>query len=86
MKYTDSDLEKLKSVLREKEMPSLEDDFLAALLSDADTFREAVYYGALAKAENTSLQMSGLTTADQSSYFMRLAAANRPNHTGILGV
>jgi hypothetical protein len=38
----------------------------------------------LIKAENTTLQVSGLSAGDSSTYFRRLAAKYRPYNSGVL--
>ena len=53
--------------------------------SSSDTVDEVIYKGALMKSENTTLQVSGLSTADTSKYFLRIASMYRPSNTGILG-
>lgn len=85
MKVTDKDLYTLKTALREEDMPLLSDNELTLLLERAESLDEAIYRGAILKSENTTLQVSGLSTADTSAYFLRLAKLYRPNNTGILG-
>lgn len=74
-----------KFILREKEMPMFSDDELKDYLSKASSEEEALYELLLLKSENTSVSLSGLTTADTSDYFKRLAAVYRPSNSGILG-
>lgn len=80
-----TDLEKLKFELRESDMPLLSDETLQYLLENSESLDEAIYRGAIMKSENTTLQVSGMSTADTSAYFLRIAAMHRPNNTGILG-
>ena len=80
-----TDLEKLKFELRENDMPLLSDETLQYLLENSESLDEAIYRGAIMKSENTTLQVSGMSTADTSAYFLRIAAMHRPNNTGILG-
>jgi hypothetical protein len=84
MVITDAAIEKMKRALREKEMPLFENEDLGFYLEEAETLNEAIYNAAIAKSENTTLQISGMTTADMSSYFLRIASMYRPNNTGIL--
>lgn len=79
------DIAKLKALLREDEMPMFTDEQLFAYLQDSVSFRDALYELLILKSENTSLQISGLTTADTSEYFKRLASTYRPFNTGTLG-
>lgn len=80
-----SELAKLKAILREDEMPMFTDEQLNAYLQDSGSFKDALYELLLLKSENTSIQISGLTTADTSDYFKRLASTYRPFNTGTLG-
>lgn len=84
MKVSTDNMNKLKRALRENTMPLLTDEDLQDLLEDSDTMDEAIYKGAIIKSENTTMQVSGMSTADMSSYFLRLAAMHRPNNTGTL--
>ncbi len=84
MLVTDENLGKLKCLLREDTMPLLSEEMLRHLLTDAQTFEEAVYNAAIMKSENTQISVSGLSTPDNSAYFLRLAAMFRPNNTGTL--
>lgn len=85
MEVTSESIEKLKRALREDTMPLLSEEDLNDLLESSETMDEAIYKGAVIKSENTVLQVSGLSTQDMSSYFLRLAALHRPNNTGTLG-
>ena len=78
-------LEELRLILREKEVPIFEDQELEYQLSRAgNDLERAAYACLLIKAENSTLQVSGLSLADTSAYWRRLAAMYRPNNTGIL--
>lgn len=78
------DIEKMRSILKEDTMPSLSDDVLEMLLNECDTFNEAIYRAAIMKSEDTTLSVSGLSTADTSAFFLRIARLYRPNNSGIL--
>lgn len=84
MKVTTDNLEKLKRNLREETMPLLSEEELQDLLEASESLDEAIYRGAIIKSENTTLQVSGLSTADTSTYFLRIAALHRPSNTGML--
>ena len=71
MKVSTDNMNKLKRALRENTMPLLTDEDLQDLLEDSDTMDEAIYKGAIIKSENTTMQVSGMSTADMSSYFLR---------------
>lgn len=78
-------LEELKFNIRENDVPNFTDDELVKYLErhkwDVD---RASYDCLIVKAENTGLNVSGLTTRDSSSYFKMLAAKYRKNNSGIL--
>lgn len=80
-----SNLEELKIVLREDEVPFFTDKELEFYLSENNgSYRATAYQCLLIKAENTTLNISGLSAADSSTYFRRLAAKYRPRNSGIL--
>ncbi len=79
-----SDLEELKLILREKDIPFFEDSELEYYLGKYGSVNNAAYHCLLIKAENTALSVSGLNTADSSEYFRRLAGRYRPNNSGVL--
>lgn len=78
-------IEELKIVLRERDIPFFEDEELEYYLAkNNNDFERTAYQTLLIKAENTTLSISGMTTADTSAYFRRLASRYRPNNSGIL--
>lgn len=78
-------LYRMKVILREKEIPFFDDDDLNFYLEENQGDEDAaIYQCLLIKAENTSLAISGLTLADTSAYFRRLASRYRPNNSGTL--
>ena len=85
MVLTSDQLATVKRILREDTMPLLSDELIADISSASDTLDEVIYKGALMKSEDTPLQDSGLSTADTSKYFLRIASMHRPSNTGILG-
>lgn len=85
MVLTSDQLATVKRILREDAMPLLSDELIADISSSSDTLDEVIYKGALMKSEDTTLQVSGLSTADTSKYFLRIASMHRPSNTGILG-
>lgn len=77
----------MKLVLREADIPFFTDEELAYYLSKNDNDMNSALYQCLCiKAENTTLSVSGLQTADSSKYFRRLANMYRPSNSGTLGV
>lgn len=78
-------LEDLKIVLREDAVPFFTDEQLNFYLRENNSdFNLTAYRCLLIKAENTTLSISGLTAADSSQYFRRLAARYRPHNSGTL--
>lgn len=80
-----SSLEDLKIVLREDAIPFFSDKELEFYLRENNgNYDLTAYQCLLIKAENTSLSVSGLTAADSSAYFRRLASKYRPRNSGLL--
>lgn len=80
-----SNIEDLKIVLREADIPFFTDEQLDFYLREnGGNYNLTAYQCLLIKAEDTTLQVSGLSAADSSKYFRRLAAKYRPNNSGIL--
>jgi hypothetical protein len=80
-----SDLSNLKLILREGDIPFFTDEQLNFYLEqNGGDVRGAAYQCLLVKAEDTTLSVSGLSTADTSKYFRRLASQYRPFNSGTL--
>lgn len=80
-----SNLSNLKMILRESDIPFFTDEQLNFYLEqNGNDVRAAAYQCLLIKAEDTTLEVSGLSTADTSKYFRRLASQYRPFHSGTL--
>lgn len=80
-----TDIEKMKIVLRESDIPFFDDETLQFYINENNgNLNNAIYQCLLIKSENTSLSISGLSAADSSSYFKRLASRYRPNNSGII--
>lgn len=77
----------MKTILREADIPFFSDEELQFYLDrNGGNVDKALYQCLCIKAENTTLSVSGLTTADSSTYFRRLANMYRPSNSGILEV
>lgn len=84
-KINDTQLNELKIILREKDIPFFDDSELNFYFAkNKGNFNNTVYECLLVKSENTTLNISGLSTADMSNYFRRLAKNYRPNNSGVL--
>lgn len=80
-----SSIEDLKIVLREKDIPFFTDEELEFYLAQNNgDYDAAAYQCLIIKSEDTTLSISGLSTADSSKYFKRLASKYRPRNSGIL--
>jgi hypothetical protein len=75
----------LKVVLREKDVPFFTDEELQFYLGEnGNDYRATAYQCLLIKAEDTTLEISGMSASDSSKYFRRLASRYRPNNSGVL--
>lgn len=82
----DSTIKTLKTVLREADIPFFTDEDLQFYYDlNSGNLNDTLYQCLCIKAEDTTLSVSGLSTADSSKYFRRLANMYRPNHSGTLG-
>lgn len=85
MHIPDSYLVVIKNILREKDIPFFSDDEIDFYYNKNNkNLNNTIYECLLVKAENTTLNISGLSVADSSAYFRRLATRYRPNNSGIL--
>ena len=80
-----SNLDDLKIVLREEDVPFFSDQQLDFYLREnKNDYRATAYQCLLIKAEDTTLSVSGLSTSDTSKYFRRLAGQYRPSNSRVL--
>lgn len=80
-----ADIERMKVILRESEIPFFSDEDLQFYLNENNgDVNRALYQCLLLKSENTSLGLSGVDLPDSSSYFRRIAQRYRPNNSGVL--
>ena len=79
-----TEIDRIKKILRESSCPFFTDEDIQFYLGEYATVNEAIYNMFLVKAEDTTLKLSGLTCADTSKYFRRLAQNYRPNNSGVL--
>ena len=80
-----SNIEDLKIVLREADIPFFTDEQLDFYLREnGGNYDLTAYQCLLIKAEDTTLSVSGLSASDSSKYFRRIAARYRPHNSGIL--
>lgn len=77
-------IDELKLILREDDIPFFTDEQISKYIAVYDTLDLALYAMLMVKAENTQMQIAGMSTQDTSSYFRKLARQYRPNNSGIL--
>jgi hypothetical protein len=71
--------------LRENQSPYFEDGDIEHYYSkNKGNLKATVYEMLVIKSEDSTVSVSGLNTADTSNYFLRLASAYRPHHSGVL--
>ena len=79
-------IEKMKTILRETDIPFFTDGELQFYLSEnGGNVNNALYQCLCIKAESSDIQVSGLSLSDSSKYFRRLANMYRPTNSGVLG-
>ena len=84
MSFSDN-IQRIKRILREEECPFFEDkDVQFYLVENHGNVNDTIYQMLLIKAEDTTLNVSGLTCGDTSKYFRRLAQRYRTNNSGQL--
>ena len=78
-------IEDLKIILRESDVPFFTDEELNFYLKqNGGDFNRTAYRCLILKSQDTTLSISGLSAADSSRYFLRLASQYRPNNSGVL--
>lgn len=75
----------MRVVLREEDIPFFSQETLEFYVRKCGSYDAAVYECLMLKAENTGLNIPGMSTQDTSQYFRRMARRYRPKNTGILG-
>lgn len=80
-----TDIERMKMILRESDVPFFSDSDLSFYIGENNgDVDAAIYQCLLVKAEDTTLSISGISAADTSAYFRRLASKYRPLNSGTL--
>lgn len=78
-------LAKLKTGLREAEIPFFSDEELLQIMErNNNDFDACMYNACIIKSENCSLSVSNLSLPDSSAYWLRMAMAYRPSATTIV--
>lgn len=85
MLLTDKQIERVKNILLEKDVPFFDDSEIQFYVNEnGGDVDSAIYQMLIIKSEDTTLSVSGLNTTSTSSYFKRLAQRYRPNNSGTL--
>jgi len=80
-----TDIERVRMEVRERQSPYFSDeDFEYYLEKNGGDIHATIYEMLLIKAEDSTIEVSGLSTADTSVYFRRLASKHKPFHSGTL--
>lgn len=78
-------LDYIKREVREEQLPYFSDADIEHYFEKNNKDVEATVYELLiVKSEDSAISVSGLTTADTSSYFRRLASKHRRYNSGVL--
>lgn len=80
-----TDIERIKKEIREQQSPYFEeDDFQYYLDKNGGNVDATIYEMLIIKSEDSTISVSGLNTADTSSYFKRLASRYKQFNSGVL--
>lgn len=80
-----TDVERIYREIREEQYPCFSEEDIGYYLEKNHGDVEATIYELLIiKSEDSTIQVSGLTTGDSSGYFKRLASRHRKFNSGIL--
>lgn len=80
-----TDIERIKREVREHQAPYFEEeDFTYYLEKNGGDVNATIYEMLILKSEDSTISVSGLTTADTSSYFKRLASKYKRFNSGVL--
>lgn len=78
-------LTKLKTGLRESEIPFFTDEELLQIMErNNNDFDACMYDACIIKSENCSISVSNLSLPDSSAYWLRMAMAYRPSATTVV--
>ncbi len=82
---SNSKVAELKIILREEAIPFFSDEEIIFYLEkNGNILENAAYECLIIKSENTTLNVSGMTSSDSSGYFRRLANNYKPSNTGVI--
>lgn len=80
-----TDIDRIKKEIREAQAPYFdEDDFRYYLDKNGGNVDATIYEMLIIKSEDSTISVSGLTTADTSGYFKRLASRYKQFNSGTL--
>ena len=82
---TEAKIKIIKREIRESQSPYFdEEDFEYYLKKNANDVDDTIYEMLIIKSEDSTITVSGLTTADTSNYFKRLASRYKRYNSGRL--
>lgn len=85
-KPNEATIEYFREILREDDIPFYDEEQIAFYIAlNNGNYNSALYQMLVRKAEDTTLNVSGMKTNDESSYFKMIAQRYRPNNSGTLG-
>lgn len=80
-----TDIERIKREVRESQSPYFDDeDFQYYLDKNGGNVDATIYEMLIIKSEDSTISVSGLSTADTSAYFKRLASRYKQFNSGLL--
>ena len=80
-----TDIERIKREVRETQAPYFDDeDFEYYLAKNGGNVDDTIYEMLIIKSEDSTISVSGLSTADTSAYFKRLASRYKRFNSDIL--
>lgn len=84
--FDDMARQRVLNICREIEIPFFTEnkELFNILCAQAKNEQELIYRCLLFKSENTSLSISGMSLADTSTYFKRMARMFKPSNSGVL--
>lgn len=80
-----TDIERIKREVREAQAPYFDaDEFQYYLDKNGGNVNATIYEMLVIKSEDSTISVSGLSTADTSAYFKRLASRYKQFNSGVL--
>lgn len=85
MAVASSVIDNIKREIRENQSPYFENEDIEYYLNkNGGDINATIYELLIIKSEDSTISVSGLSTADTSAYFKRLASRYKQFHSGVL--